>query len=179
MTKVLIIDANGKQPNVVLPPNIQKHCNQYKDNKLKQTSLLAWKNLDKHIDLTKVKFNENGKPYILGNKVCFSLSHSLDLIALAISDKPIGIDVETIMPLPIVRQLAQRLLNKKQLSLYYKAKDNCVWFAKYWTQHEAHIKLNGDSISLANFKKELRCNIETKQIRKNNRLYFVSVAQKK
>ncbi len=179
MTKVLIIDANGKQPNVVLPSNIQKHCNQYKDDKLKQTSLLAWKSLGKYIDLTKVKFNENSKPYIPGNKICFSLSHSLDVIALAISNKPIGIDVETIMPLPIVRQLAQRLLNKKQLSLYYKAKDNCVWFAKYWTQHEAYIKLKGNSISLANFKKNLKCSIETRQIKKNNRIYFVSVAQKK
>ncbi|MCQ3914805.1 MAG: hypothetical protein MJ201_03420 [Mycoplasmoidaceae bacterium] len=54
----------------------------------------------------------------------FSLSHSFNKIAFVIDNKPVGIDIEGILPLDITRMLAQRLLDQKQLKEYYDAKDN-------------------------------------------------------
>lgn len=167
-------------PKAKLPSSILKHCNQYKDKYANQASLFAWSCLAKYVDLTKVKFNENGKPYLAGNEKYISLSHSLNMVAIAISNKPIGIDIETIIPLTVVRQLAQRLLDKKQLAQYFKAKDNCAWFTKYWTQHEAYIKMLGDKVTFSSFNQKINATIKTKQIKgKDKRIYFMSITEKK
>lgn len=169
----------SKLPKCDLPKNILKHCNNYKDKYVKQASLFAWSCLDKYVDLSKIKFNKNGKP-ILSNKKFISLSHSLNMVAIASSNKPIGIDIETIIPFTIVRQLAQRLLNKKELALYFKAKDQCLWFTKYWTQHEAYIKLLGEKVTFSSFNQKINGNIKTKVIKgKDKRIYVLSVVEKK
>lgn len=179
MKIVKVLDIPKKLSPYNLPSSILKHCNLYKDEKAKNSSIFAWDTLGKYIDLTKVKFNENGKPYSLDKNVYFSLSHSLNKIAIAVSNKPIGIDIETLLPLTICRSLAQRLLNEKQLNNYFKAKDREIWFTKYWTQHEAYIKLNGDAINLKNLQQDVEGSVETKQIKDNHNIYFVSTVQKK
>ena len=45
-----------------------------------------------------IKRNENGKPYVSGNPVYFSISHSAGRAMIALSDKPVGIDLEFYRP---------------------------------------------------------------------------------
>lgn len=178
MTQLIVLDITKDLPEHKLPSNILKHCNLYKDKSARHSSLFAWITLGKNIDLTKVKFNKNGKPYSTDN-IFFSLSHSLHKIAIAISNKPIGVDIEVLLPHTISSLLSQRLLDSKQLKQYFNAKDREIWFTKYWTQHEAYIKLNGDVINFSNLKKHIDGLVKTKQIKDKSHLYFVSVAQKK
>ncbi len=179
MTKLIVLNVPKVLPEHKLPSNILKHCNLYKDKIARHSSLFAWICLNQHLDLANVKFNKNGKPFITDKKIYFSLSHSLNKVAIAISDKPVGVDIEVLLPHTICSLLSQRLLNPKQLNLYFEARDREIWFTKYWTQHEAYIKLKGDAINFTNLKTNITGKVKTKQIKDNHSLYFVSIAQKK
>lgn len=176
VTKVFNIPT--KLPKHRLPVNIVNHCNIYKEANVKHASLFAWITLDKYIDLTKVRFGKNGKPYLQGNAKYFSLSHTNKTIAVAISDKPIGIDIEYILQNDICDKLAFKLLKKDQLQQYLKSKHRALWFTKYWTQHEAYLKLSEDTFSFKNLKKPIRAKCKTKQIKHTNKILILSVVTK-
>lgn len=164
MLIIKVFNVPAKLPKYNLPFNIVGHCNQYKDTYTRQSSIYAWMCLSKYIDLSKVKFTNNGKPYIIGNKKYFSLSHSFDKVAIAICNKPIGIDIEKILPLGIVSPLASRLLNGKDLTLYRNAKDQSLWFTKHWTKYEAFNKLKGDKLTFKSFTHKIKNKLVTKMI---------------
>lgn len=176
---VKVLNITKQLPKGVLPIPILKHCNQYKDEGVKHASKFAWLTLNKYIDLKKVKFNPNGKPYLVGNKKYFSLSHSFDKVAIAIDSKPIGIDIETILPLQIVNMLAKRLLNKQQLTQFFKAKDRSVWFTKYWTMYEAYAKKLGKKLTFDFFKHKIDAKVRTEAIKQPNRNFIFSIVFEK
>lgn|SRR5574344_1026484 len=77
----------------------------------------------------------NGKPYIKDSNIYFSISHSIDRVVCAISDKEIGIDIEKIRDYDLS-------LNKE---LNINAKNNVDFFKEY-TRREAYIKKLGKSL---------------------------------
>lgn len=176
---VKVLDVKTKQKNYVLPAHILKHCKQYQEKRVQQASLFAWSQLGKYINLKQVKFTKNNKPYLTNNTKYFSLSHSFNKIAFVIDNKPIGIDIEAILPFDITRMLAQRLLDQKQLKEYHNAKDNQLWFTKYWTKYEAYTKLLGDKLTFNSFKEKIKAKITTKTIKSKDRTYILSIAQTK
>lgn len=178
MAIIKVLKIPTMLPKHCLPTHIVKHCNIYKEAAINHASKFAWITLSKYIDLSKVKFSKNGKPYLIGNKQYFSLSHTHDMIAIAINDKPIGIDIEYILPTNIASMLASRLLEGKQLQSYYKAKDRAIWFTKYWTQHEAYIKLIDGMFNFNSLKLKLNCSIKTKQIKNRDKVLIVSIISK-
>lgn len=159
---IKILNIPSKLPECNLPNKIIKHCNQYKDTYMRKASLFAWFCLSKYIDLNKVQFSKNGKPTLIGNSKYFSLSHSFNKVAIAICSKPIGIDIEKCIPLSIASPLASRLLKGKNLQQYHNAKDQSLWFTKYWTKYEAYHKLNDSKFELKLFFKKINDQIVTK-----------------
>ena len=75
--------------------------------------------------------DHNGKP--VSEQGYFSLSHSGDLVALAVSDSPVGIDAENIMPKRDYHKLG-RFLNLGPCR-------NNREFYRLFTQYEADFKL--------------------------------------
>ena len=69
---------------------------QLKDRKQCVGAGLLLKNClsDLNIDITKLHIGKNGKPAIDG--IYFNLSHSHDMVVCAISNKPVGCDIEKI-----------------------------------------------------------------------------------
>lgn len=84
---------------------------------------------------------EHGKPYIPGGPH-FSLTHSGTFAALAVSDTPVGLDIEKIAP---VRRAAARALTIEERD-YMKA-DPERRFAYLWTRKEAVLKCTGAGLS--------------------------------
>lgn len=85
---------------------------------------------------------ENGKPVIIGHEdIHFNMSHCKNAVACAVSDKPIGIDVERIQD-KVNESLAQYVLNEKELEDITPLK-----FARLWTMKEAVVKLTGRGIT--------------------------------
>lgn len=83
-----------------------------------------------------------GKPYFPGRPdIHFSLSHTKTHVLCAISDFPVGVDVETVRP---VRQgVAERVCTPDELCAFD--------FFELWVLKESFIKLSGNThVSLKN-----------------------------
>lgn len=100
--------------------------------------------------------DEKGKPYLLGNDLYFSLSHSGTYIACAIDTHPVGVDIET------PRAVEPRVINHcctAQESLYVCAdpmtrtdplpaqSEEAVRFLTLWTAKEAYLKFTGEGLT--------------------------------
>lgn len=91
---------------------------------------------------------QSGKPYLEGNPLFFSISHSSDRGAIAISDKPVGIDIELIKDRNY-RSVARKFSAREQGEI------NCLEdFLKHWVIREAYIKMNGFTLCEKLFKCE-------------------------
>jgi 4'-phosphopantetheinyl transferase len=58
-------------------------------------------------------YGQKGKPALAGHPLQFNLSHSQDLSLVAVSQYPLGVDLEYIRPFP-VRQLPQRFFHPQE-----------------------------------------------------------------
>ena len=93
------------------------------------------------------KYNEYGKPYMEGG-LEFSLSHCKYGIAVAVDDKPIGIDIESIREFR--PELVERTMNafeQSAISNQQSEVERAVEFTRLWTQKEAYLKYLGTGIT--------------------------------
>ena len=88
-------------------------------------------------------YNEYGAPYLQDGPY-FSISHCKAGIAVAVSDKPIGIDIEAVREPK--EGLVCKTMNEAECDTIMEdtAKD---WaFIRLWTQKEAYLKMKGTGI---------------------------------
>jgi len=109
-----------------------------------------------HCSPAEVRFSyaESGKPSVLGGEYHFSITHSDDLVAVAVHEGPVGIDTEHI------REVSPRLAKKyccDEENFYifgHEAKDTDfenmastdirMRFFEVWTAKEAYVKCLGE-----------------------------------
>ena len=85
---------------------------------------------------------ENGKPVIVGHEdIHFNMSHCKYAVACAVSNEPVGIDVERIME-KVNDDLAKYVLSDEELKDLTPLK-----FTRLWTMKEAVVKLTGRGIT--------------------------------
>lgn len=93
--------------------------------------------------------NEYGKPFLLGaDKIHFNISHSGNWVVCAISDYPVGIDVEIIKATDF--EIAKRFFSKDEYTeLKNQPNDEKqTYFFKLWTLKESYIKAVGKGLSI-------------------------------
>lgn len=76
----------------------------------------------------------NKKPFFKNSELFFSISHSKDIVAVAFNSSNVGIDVEIIQNRPNYEAILERygkMIENPSLEDFYK----------FWTLHEAEIKL--------------------------------------
>ena len=83
--------------------------------------------------------NENGKP--LTNDYCFSISHSKDLVCIAVSLNNVGIDIQFVNNKTDIISLNKRILNIEE-----KEPKNYLDTFTLWANKEAMFKLNNGKI---------------------------------
>lgn len=83
----------------------------------------------------------NKKPYFVSNEIFFSISHSKDIVLVAFNNSNIGADIEYMQDGKNYKLIMNRYGHKVSNP---SKKD----FYRFWTVHEAEIKLNGDIKSL-------------------------------
>ena len=88
-------------------------------------------------------YNEHGAPY-LEDGPYFSISHCKQGIAVAVSDTPIGIDIETIRPLN--EGLVHKAMNLQEQAQIATAANPAQEFIRLWTRKEAYVKMQGTGI---------------------------------
>ncbi len=88
-------------------------------------------------------FTENGKPYFQ-NGPFISLSHSGEYVCAAVSECPVGVDIEQIREFN--SDVLDRFFTKRE-KRYILKKDTKVRFFTLWTLKEAILKRQGRTIS--------------------------------
>lgn len=88
-------------------------------------------------------YNEYGQPQ-LPNGPFFSISHCKAGIVVAISDRPIGVDIETIRQ--IQPALIEKTMNTQEQHMIAQAVDPNKAFTQLWTKKEAYLKMMGTGI---------------------------------
>ena len=99
--------------------------------------------LPRPINTPSFLYNEYGTPY-LEDGPYFSISHSKQGIAVAISDQPIGIDIEAIRPLN--EGLVHKAMNPQEQAQIVAATNPAQEFIRLWTRKEAYVKMQGTGI---------------------------------
>ena len=94
-------------------------------------------------DLPDFIYNEHGTPY-LDHGPYFSISHCKEGIAVAVSDSPIGIDIEGIRKVDV--SLIHKTMNEEECRLILSSHEPNKEFIRYWTRKEAFVKMQGTGI---------------------------------
>lgn len=91
-------------------------------------------------------YGEHGKPFIVGHPdIHFNLSHCREAVACVVSDRPVGIDVESIRSYK--DSLARYTMNDDELAQIHQAPRPDIAFIRLWTMKEAKLKLSGTGIT--------------------------------
>lgn len=122
--------------------------------------------------------NEHGKPYLKDHpEVHFNLSHCKNGIAVAVSDQPVGIDIES------YRQASDSLIrytmNPKEERLIHESDDPIRTFTEYWTKKEAVFKLRGTGITREGIHQLLEGDEEVETFVHPEKRYAYSIATNK
>ena len=91
------------------------------------------------------EYGEHGKPSIVGHpEVYFNMSHCKEAAICVLSDKPVGVDIESIRRYS--ESLARYTMNDAEMAQIERAERREVEFVRLWTLKEAVLKLSGEGI---------------------------------
>lgn len=113
---------------------------------------------------------KNGKPCIKDLPLYFNLSHSQSRVMCAVSDCPIGCDIEFIKDADL--KIADRFFTESEVKQINKSRD---LFYRFWTLKESFMKATGLGMSLAlnSFSINIENQITVEQtLNDNNYLFF-------
>ena len=141
MTRIFIADVSCIDIEAFLskvsPARREKTLRLSKDDD-KRRSLGAEMLLIKAAGRDDYVLSKNEKPYFPDNEVFFSLAHCGDYAVCAVSDVPVGVDIE--LPRGGGARLAKRFFQPDEAALVYAADDPDREFCRLWTLKESYIK---------------------------------------
>ncbi len=94
----------------------------------------------------KILCTKDGKPYLEEASVFFSLSHSGSYAACAVSDSPVGLDLQ--VPQPYKKEIAERFFGHKERSYILSSLDLGEAFTELWCRKESFLKATGHGLKL-------------------------------
>ena len=88
-------------------------------------------------------FNKYGKPDFKDKKYHFNISHSKDIVVIAVSNEEVGVDIQKLSTYDDIQldKLTKRVYNDNDYN-FYNTDDN-VTFTQIWTIKEAYLKYLG------------------------------------
>lgn len=96
-----------------------------------------------------VRIGRNGKPVCEG--IYFNLSHSADMVLCAVSNVPVGCDIEKVTDAPL--DIGERVFHEKERLYIFSADANEQErerrFFRLWTMKESYLKMTGEGMSLS------------------------------
>lgn len=87
-----------------------------------------------------ISAKESGQPFCENFDIYLSISHSGDYAVCAVSNTPVGIDIQKIVPYN--QKTAQKVCSRTELEKIKNSED----FIKLWTKKEAVLKMQGTGV---------------------------------
>ena len=134
----------------VWPERREKALRQRESLKRKQSAgaslLLKWVLRQRGFESKALRYGDKGKPFVEG--ICFSLSHSGDMVICAVGDKPVGCDIERTAQAR--EKVAERFFAPEEIGYLrsFPLADRAREFFRLWTLKESYIKMTGDGLKL-------------------------------
>ena len=94
----------------------------------------------------KICCDEYGKPYFKDNLLFFNLSHSGKYVACALSDEPVGVDIQILRP--CCKELIKRYFSAAEQDHIEKSTDQERAFTRIWARKESLLKAVGLGLRL-------------------------------
>ena len=100
----------------------------------------------------------DGKPELVGSGIFFNLSHSGSFAACAVSDSPVGLDIQTERDCD--RRLAEKYFTALERHFIEESENKAFAFTKLWCMKESAVKYIGTGLKtpLSSFTVELERN---------------------
>ena len=119
------------------------------------------------------EYGEHGKPTIAGHpEIYFNMSHCREAAICVLSDKPVGVDIESIHRYS--DSLARYTMSDAEMERIAQAERHDVEFIRLWTLKEAVLKHSGEGIR--NDMKHVLDNLkDAKTVINEKKLYIFSV----
>jgi phosphopantetheine--protein transferase-like protein len=93
-----------------------------------------------------ILYHENGKPYFAGNNRHISISHTNEYVAIAVSDYPIGIDIERTDRNAYA--VAKSFLTEQEIDILTQENNPSKEALYLWSAKEAAFKLASENIAI-------------------------------
>lgn len=110
--------------------------------------LLLCEGLKKEYGITEkplFSYGPHGKPMLRDYpQIHFNFSHCRDAVVCAISERPVGVDVESVSHYK--ESVARYTMNQQEMEQILQAERPDVMFTRLWTQKEAVLKLSGEGL---------------------------------
>jgi len=146
-------DLNLSETFALLSPQRLEQALKYKFEMGQRTCVAAYlllcEALAKEYGITErpiFEYGEHGKPSIIGHPdIHFNLSHCHEAAICYVSDRPVGVDVESVRPLK--EGLMNYTMNDDEIAQIREADQPSLQFIRFWTMKEALLKLTGEGIN--------------------------------
>ncbi len=129
-------------------------------------SYITEKYLDISLQKMKISLNKHGKPFFVNySNIFFNISHSGKWVACAISKYPVGVDIQKIRKLNLMK-LANRFFSQSEVSKIHELKSDLIsdYFYSLWVLKESYLKATGTRLvfALNNISFQLAYNVNKK-----------------
>lgn len=156
----------------------KEEINSIGDEEKKEQSFYSWKLLEYAVkdffeaDITKLTFTKNEYGKWLCENFYFSISHSGSLVAVAVSKKPIGVDVEKVDKLRFSSEKMLKILTERESSELIVTAEV---LNELWTVKEAFFKKKGEGAFFPKKIDSLKVERVTKKIKSDREEFYLSV----
>ena len=166
----------------IFPPARAEETERCSNPEVRQQKYFVWKLLERalfrslglKIKELDIKRTDNGKWEC---KECFfSLSHSDNSVAVAVSRKPVGVDIEKFDESRFTRALAEKIATALESGELSSLKDEHRATGALWTKKEAIFKLSGDKVFVPKSIEVSEYKTATRTVKSKDADYFITVA---
>jgi 4'-phosphopantetheinyl transferase len=113
-------------------------------------------------------YGTDGKPYLPNLPWCeFNLTHSSDVALVAISHRPVGVDIEQERPVPMLKEMMGIAFSAQEQAelIALPVEQQVSAFFRTWTRKEALMKAHGAGFKLAkSYSFPVNTNLETRYL---------------
>ena len=94
-------------------------------------------------DMGDMSISKDGKPFLVGSKIQFNLSHSGTMAMCSVSDKEVGCDVELVEPIDL--RIAEKFFFDSEYDTIASLEGDSRYemFYRFWTLKESFMKITG------------------------------------
>lgn len=134
-----------------LPENRREKFEKLKKKRDKENCIISYLLLKKaladfEINYFEIEVGENGKPFLKNSEnIFFNISHTDGGVAVAADKKPVGIDIQDI--LPVREGVIERCFSENEKERISKSNSPEKEFTRLWTLKESAVKCNGKTVA--------------------------------